>query len=269
VRLVAEHYDAGRLGAAVEAAAAAVKSSPMDGALRRLLGQLLMVAGEFDRADQQFDTLASLDPREVPRIAPLRYLIRAAVARRDFHQAGALPEFVGDGPTPHQKLLLEAWVFQRANEPVRTAELSAEAESIRPRLPGRLAEVPFADFRDADDLLAGVFEVYRGGRYFWIAAEDVVSLEFEPPAAPLDLWARAVRLTLRRGPDTEEHDAHMPVVYASSTEVDDLGRLARSTTWIGQPPGPVQGVGQRVFALSEGHDVDILDLEAVSFSAPD
>jgi len=266
VSTVAGHYDAGKLAEAVAAATAAVKSAPTDARARWVLGELLIVAGELERADQQFDTLGTLDAKMVPRVSPVRYLIRAAVARRDFQESGAVPEFIDGGPTPHQRLLLEAGVHLRAGDSEKALTLASEAERIRPALAGRHGETAFTDFRDGDDLLAGVFEVFKGGKYFWIPAERVVAIEFDPPSSPLDLYARAVTLTLGSAGEEADHEVHMPVVYALQSDSDDLCRLARSTKWVGGRDAPVRGVGQRIFSLADGTDLDILDIESLAFT---
>jgi type VI secretion system protein ImpE len=265
---VAELYDEGRLTEALDAAAAAVRSAPTNARARWVLGELLFAAGDFERADQQFDTLGTLDAKLAPRVLPVRHLIRAATARRDFHEAGALPDFLGEGPTPHMKLLLEAHVHLRAGDAARAAELVAEAGRQRRRLPGSHGDTPFGDFRDADDMLAGVYEVYKAGKYYWIPAEQVSEMDFEAPTAPLDLCVRSVTLSIGHGADAAEHEVSMPVVYATAAESDDLCRMARSTKWVGDSAGPVRGVGQRVFALNDGVDLDILDLQSITFSPP-
>ena len=92
-------YKEGRLAAAIDAATRAVKDSPSDLAARWLLAELLIVGGDLERADKQLDTLMSLDARAAVNVIPLRHLVRAETARREFFRSASLPEFLAEGPT--------------------------------------------------------------------------------------------------------------------------------------------------------------------------
>ena len=56
------------------------------------------------------------------------------------------------------------------------------------------------------------------------------------------------------------------MLYANShADSDDRIRLGRMTQWRGGEGAPVQGVGQRMFALGD-KDVDILALKQITFN---
>lgn len=258
-----ELFRAGNLTAAGEAAAQAVKAAPTDLSARWLLAELLILAGDFDRADSQLDTIMSLEAGAAATVVPVRHLLRAETARRDFFEATSVPSFLDEGPTPQMRLLLESFVQLRAGDSVRAGELAAEAERLRPALPGRCGDEPFADFRDLDDLVSGVFEVLtKTGRYYWIPAERVERLEFTPPERPLDLLWRPVRMVVR---DAFDADVHMPAIYGGREGADDASRLGRRTDWMGEAPAPVRGVGQRVFLLDGDREAGIMELDTVIF----
>lgn len=256
-------YRSGNLAAAIEAAAAAVKAGPGDLAARWLLAELLIVSGDLERADLQLDTLMSLDAGAAASVVPVRHLLRAETARRDFHATARVPEFLEEGPTPAMRLLLEAFVHLRAGDFARAGALAAEAERLRPALAGRSGDRAFADFRDLDDVTSGVFEVLtRSGKYYWIPAERVLSLDFAKPERPLDLVWRPVRMAVR---DAFDADVHVPAVYGCLDGADDASRLGRRTAWVGEEPAPVRGVGQRVFAIDDD-EVGIMELTSVVFT---
>lgn len=258
-----ELYREGNLTAAVEAAAQAVKAAPTDLSARWLLAELLILAGEFDRADSQLDTIMSLEPGAAASVVPVRHLLRAETARRDFFESASVPSFLDEGPTPSMRLLLESFVQLRAGDAARAGELAAEAERSRPALPGRRGEESFADFRDLDDLVSGVFEVLtKTGRYYWIPAERVELLEFTAPERPLDLLWRPVRMVVR---DAFDAEVHVPAIYGMRDGSDDASRLGRRTDWRGEPPAPVRGVGQRVFLLDGDREAGIMELDTVTF----
>lgn len=160
----------------------------------------------------------------------------------------------------------------RAGDPEAAGRCSSAAETDRPLLPGTLtirqpsgqeAEKTFADFRDLDDVTAGVFEVLtHTGKYYWIPMDRVTSIEFSPPERPLDLIWRKAHMIVR---DAFEADLHMPAVYGMLTNADDVSRLGRRTDWLGAESSAVMGVGRRLFVVDGEESIDVMDLESLSF----
>jgi len=118
--------------------------------------------------------------------------------------------------------------------------------------------------RDADDLLAGSFEVLTTtGKYFWIPTERVQSIEFHAPKRPRDLMWRRASMTVADGPDGE---VYLPTIYASDEAMTDLLRLGRETDWRQADGGPVRGVGQRLFMIGDDA-VAMMDIGTIRFGA--
>jgi len=256
-------FRAGKLDAAISAAQAAVRKAPTDLNARVLLGELLIFAGNLERADVVLDAASAIDPSTALVVAEFRQLIRADMARRQLFRDGRVPEFLGE-PTETQQLQLAALVALRAGDMAEAARQSEAAEGVRPHAAGRHADVAFDDMRDADDLLAGSFEVLTTtGKYFWIPAERVETLEFHAPKRPRDLLWRRASMSVSDGPDGE---VYLPVVYASDETLSEALRLGRETDWRQGDGGPVRGVGQRLFVLGEDA-VAIMDLGNLRFDA--
>jgi type VI secretion system protein ImpE len=257
------HFRAGRLGSAIEAAQAAVKKAPADLGARVLLAEMLLFAGNLERADVILDAAAQVEPQAAVVVAEFRQLLRADMARRQLRRDGRVPEFLGE-PTLAQKAVLASLVALRANDADEASRLAAEAETLRPHTPGQSGNVAFDDFRDADDLCAGFFEVLTTtGKYFWIPTERVASLEFHPPQRPRDLAWRRATMSVNEGPDG---DVYLPVIYGNDDpELSDTLRLGRETDWP-DAPGPVRGLGQRTFLVGEDA-VGIMDLTTLTFGA--
>jgi type VI secretion system protein ImpE len=254
---------AGRLNDAITAAQAAVKKTPLDLAGRILLAELLVFSGNLERADVLLDAASTIDPSAALVVAEFRQLIRADTARRQLYRDGRVPELLTDS-TEAQALQLAALVALREGDHAGAARNAAAAEEARPRVPGMHGEVAFDDIRDADDLLAGSFEVFTTtGKYFWIPAERVVTAEFHPPKRPRDLIYRRVSMTVADGPDG---DVYMPAIYAGGDDISELLRLGRETDWQQTNDGPTRGVGQRVFLLGE-EDSAIMELGDLRFGA--
>jgi type VI secretion system protein ImpE len=261
-------FRAGNLSAAIAAANAEVRRKPGDLGGRVLLAELLVFAGNLERADTILDAASQADPSASLIVAEFRQLLRADLARRQFTREGRVPEFL-DEPTAPLRAALAAQVALRGGDTAEAAACAVQAEATRPRAPGRLkqagGEIAFDDFRDADDLCAGFFEVLTtNGKYFWVPTERVVSILFHPPKRPRDLVWRRSTISVDRGPDGE---VYIPAIY-DSTDVGlpDMYRLGHGTDWAGDPGEPVRGIGQRVFLAGEDA-YPIMDIAELSFAA--
>ena len=257
-------FRAGKLAPAIEAANAAVRRNPGDLGGRVLLAELLVFAGNFERADTLLDAAAQIDPTVVIGIAEFRQLLRAALARRQHSREGRLPEFLGE-PTPALRSGLAALVALCAGDTEEAVRHAAQAEAVRPRVAGHAGDLPFDDFRDADDLHAGFFEVLTTtGKYFWIPTERVSNIELHAPRRPRDLAWRRASVSVNDGPDG---DVYLPVIYdTQKLDLSDEFLLGRATDWIGAEKGPALGIGQRVFLVGDDA-VSIMDLTALRFGA--
>src|ERR1700744_1076065 len=66
----------GDLAGAIEAANAAVRDAPADSGARVLLAELLLFAGNYERADAVLDAGATIDPSVALMISEFRQLLR-------------------------------------------------------------------------------------------------------------------------------------------------------------------------------------------------
>ncbi len=261
-------FHARQLDAAIAAANTEVRRNPGELGSRVLLAELLLFAGKLERVDVILDAASTVDPTSAIVVAEFRQLIRAETARRQCRRDGRVPEFLGE-PTAALRAALAARVALRADDTAEAIRNAAEAETVRPRVPGNLkqagADTEFDDFRDVDDLCAGFFEVLTTtGKYFWIPTERVESIVFHPPRRPRDLAWRRATISVNAGPDGE---VYVPTVYDSSEAglADDY-RLGHATEWRGEEGELVCGIGQRVFlAGDDAHG--IMDLEEIRFGA--
>ena len=261
-----ELYQAGDLTGAIAAAAEEVKRRPTDPSPRGFLAELLCFAGELERADTHLDVLVQQDIELAVGIAVFRQLIRAEQARRQFFSDGRLPEFL-QPPSDRLRYHLEASIRLREGHEEEAAAMLDDAEQKRPAVAGVCDGQPLDDFRDIDDLLASLFEVYTTtGKYYWVPIEHVELIEFRPPQRPRDLLWRPAHMIVRDGPDGE---VFLPVIYPPAPgDADDRIRLGRMTDWRGGEKAPVRGRGQRMFVVGQ-EDRSILELGTITFNHPE
>jgi type VI secretion system protein ImpE len=256
----------GNLADALAAATLAVRRAPTDIRSRVLLAELLAFSGNIDRADVILDAAAELEPATAVVVAEFRQLLRGELARRQLFSDGRVPEFLGE-PTTAQRSSLAAIVALRNGDAVEAARLAAQAEQDRPHPRGVARGLPFDDMRDADDLLASCFEVITTtGKYFWIAPERVLTLEFHAPKRPRDLFWRRASMQVASGPDG---DVYVPVIYPPSKSeaatMTDALRLGRATDWRSAGDGgPTVGMG--AVTIMVGDDaLTWLEIDRITF----
>jgi len=264
---IATLFQAGKIAPAIQAANAAVRKTPGDLGARILLAELLIISNNLERADVILDAAGMADPAATAVVAEFRQLLRAEQARRQLTADGRVPEFLGD-PTPALRAVLAARVTARGGDVAEAARNAAEAEELRPRVPGILGtkdgETPIDDFRDIDDLCAGFFEVLTTtGKFYWIPTERVASIEFHAPKRPRDLVWRRATVSVIDGPDGE---VYLPVIYEpGEVQPADEFRLGRATEWSDENSPPVRGTGQRVFLAGEDA-IGIMDIVSLRFA---
>jgi len=257
----------GKLQPAINACSVRLRQAPADLAARLLMAELLLLMGQLERADTVLDAVTRLEPSAAITVAEFRQLLRAEIARLQLDRDGRVPEFLGE-PTPAMRAMLAARVALRAGDHAEAARRAAEAEQLRPRVSGQLENATFHDWRDADDLLAGVFELLTTtGKYFWVPTERVETIEFAAPRRPRDLAWRRADVSVRGGPDGT---VYLPAIYQSDDpDLADTFRLGRATEWREQDGGGdglVRGVGLRTFLAGE-EARDIMGLTTVRFAA--
>jgi type VI secretion system protein ImpE len=258
-----EHYQAGRLAAAIEAQVQQVKAAPLDAGKRVFLFELLAFAGELQRADKQLQAI-SVETAASWGASVYQNLLAAEERRRKVFLGAARPEVFLDAPT----FMTQRWdaIDQLAQGRVNVAvSLLEKSDAAAPDIRGTLNGKPVEGLRDADDLLAPILEVMVLRDYVWVPWSQVRELEVEAPHHPRDLlWAPA-RIVLSDG---EQRRAYLPVLYPGThAAADDALKLGRLTDWLApEGEGPVRGVGQHLLIAGD-LDLGILELRKFESAA--
>lgn len=258
-----ELFQTGRLAEAIDASLAEVKRNPTDLDRRGLLAELFCLAGDWERADKQLDTIGHQDPQAIVALSLIRQLIRGETSRKECFDSGRPPELLAE-PNAGIEKSLAALAALRVGDEADAVRLFAEAEAVRPNVAGECDGQPFADFRDLDDATAGFFEVLTStGKYFWIPVERVQAIEFRPPKRPRDLLWRQAEMSVEDGPDGE---VYLPAIYIPYGQpLDDQLRLGRGTEWSSGDGQPTRGRGQRTFLVGD-EALPIMELTSLEFS---
>ncbi len=187
-----ELLTAGQLDEAVRTLTQEVKARPADTSLRIFLFELLCFQGDFDRAVKQLDVIAAqgnvMDTALAVQI--YRDLIAAERMRQQVFHDGALPQFFLSPPPYADRYVV--LVKKMAQAPGDAVSLLAEAEEQFPATAGRFGDRAFSSFRDADDRLGPVLEVFHEGKYLWLPHAQIRRLQVTQPKSLRDtIWAHA------------------------------------------------------------------------------
>jgi type VI secretion system protein ImpE len=232
-----------RLDDARTLAAARVRATPNDARARLDLADILVVLGEWDKADNHADLAGTYDPSRAVGLALLRQLIRAATWRDQSFADRRPPDLVTEP---------DAGIVAALALLAGTAPPEEEPPALTVTIDGETKE----GFRDLDDRLAGVLEVLTGnGRYLWVPLSQVASLRPARPERLRDLVWRPAEIEVTGGPSGT---VYIPALYPFAPgEGDASHRLGRATDWIEGADGSLRGIGQRGWLAGD----DILTLD--------
>ncbi len=240
-----------QLADALAAQTAEVKARPNDLAARTLLFEILCFSSAWDRAAKQLDAIGHLladDPASQVGVAVYRRLVEAEVRRARLFAEGTAPRFVLEPPeeVQHHLAALDALRAGRTDEAKAALERGDEARAPRA---GSLAEAPFDDFRDGDDLLAPVLEVFAPAGYCWVPWEQVQFLEVAPPRSFRDLlWAPAKLASF----DGQLGEVHLPALYPGShLHPDSAVHFGRATDWVDLGGVITRGAGLKTYLVGD------------------
>lgn len=258
-----EKYSEGNIKGCIDELVQEIKENPEQHYKRMLFGQMLCVAGDYERADKQLDLLSTLEPKFVMEVANWRNLIRAAQHRHDFYEQGRPPKVVGE-LSPQLEKHIEAIAAMRADDAETFGQVLNEAENSRKAVKGTWNgdNNAFDDFRDLDDLNGGFMEVLApNGSYYWVANESISSIVFEETKQPIDYLWRKADLILNDGTQGE---VYIPVTYIK-VETDEQ-RLARVTDWQEyDKTEAMRGLGQKTYLVGD-EAVSILEINSIEFN---
>lgn len=236
-----DHIRAGDIEAARGALVDAVRSQPADVAHRLALAEVLIVLGDYERADTHLNAAQNLDVSFGVAVALTRQLVRAAMWRSETFEAGRPPELV----TARTAAVDAGLAIILA---MREGGAAPDEAGALPEVRGTVDGRAFAGWRDADDRTAGVLEIMTStGNYVWVPLDQVRTLRFEPVKRLRDTIWRPAEIDVAEGPSGV---VYLPVIYhASSSEQTSQHRLGRETDWI--EGAATRGLGLRTWLIGD------------------
>ncbi len=238
-----------------------VKSQPSDQQARMFLFQLLALAGEWDKAKNQLQTLAKLSP-EAQMLAVTYEQAMAAEQQRAEVFAGAREMPVLAGQDGWAVTLARSLTLLAQGDFNGAQAARSEAFDAAPDTPGELDGQRFEWVADADIRFGPTFEAIIHGRYGLIGFDQIASITSTGPRDLRDTVWYPVQIAFRKG---QSIAALLPARYpGSETGGNAAQRLGRATAWVDFGAGEV-GCGQHLWSLSAGEEHGLLDLRCVVF----
>ena len=213
------------------------------------LFELLVLAGQWDRAARQLAALNYPDAERQTTTAAYRALLDAEKQRHERLAAGETPQFLLDPPADVLQRV-EALRLLAQDRPAQAAQILQHLDEDPVPGSGTLNGNAFSLLRDCDDLFGNVLEVFSStGAYYWVPLQQIETLTIVKPKLLRDMAWLPATLEMRDGP---AGDVFLPVRYpGSETNTLDAVRLARTTDWSDPGAGPVRGSGVRLYLVDD------------------
>ncbi|MGF1580236.1 MAG: type VI secretion system accessory protein TagJ [Gemmataceae bacterium] len=254
-----ELYKQGLLSDAIQAQVDEVKDAPTDHNLRIFLFELLVFAGDLERARKHLDLVMYEDPDQQLAVVQYKQLIDTELERRKVFAGDATPTFLAEIPT-HSELRLKAIAALKQSNTDEAVQLLEQAQQATPVIKATLNGKAVELVQDCDDVLGTNLEVMFKGQYCWVPLEQVATLRMNPPKTPRDLIWFPARLDTQ---DDSSGEVFLPVLYIDSHVQDDEKiRLGQATEFTESTP--IRGYGSRLFlagddgiSLLEWREIDV------------
>jgi type VI secretion system protein ImpE len=237
-----------------------VRARPSDSKLRIFLFQLLALLGQWERALNQLNVAAELDPAALAMAQAYREALRCEVLRAQVFEGRKSPMVFGQ-PEQWLALLIEALLLTGQGNHREAKVLRDRAFEEATETGGMLDGEPFSWIADADSRLGPVCEAIINGRYYWVPFSRLSRVIIDAPEDLRDMVWMPAHFQFDNG---GESVALIPTRYPGSEASDD-GQLllARKTIWREAAPDIYHGLGQRLLATDTG-EIPLMDVRSIT-----
>jgi type VI secretion system protein ImpE len=239
----------------------AIRAEPANASLRVYHFQLLCVLGEWQKAVDQLQMSAQLDPAATSMARAYREAILCEGLRQEVFAGCKNPHILGE-PTAWMSLLTDALKQSAAGRLEEAAQLRRQAFEMAPPSHGEIDGSPFEWIADADNRLGPICEFFANGCYYWLPFESIRRVAFEKPTDLRDLVWQGCEVTLTNGGNLM---GFIPSRYPlQSDDADDI-KLARLTQWVELSDEHFAGRGQRLWATNS-NEYALLDVRHLTLN---
>jgi type VI secretion system protein ImpE len=241
-----------------------VRLNPGDAKLRIFLFQLLLVLGQWERAQAQLGVAAELDASALPMAQMYGDAIRCEAQRARVFSGRSAPMVFGQ-PDEWLALLIESLLQWGRGQPEQAEQLREMAFDRAPVSAGSADGQPFTWIADADQRLGPVLEAIINGKYYWVPFCHLSEIVLEAPEDLRDVVWMPAHFAFSNG---GEAVGLIPARYPGSESSSDSGvLLGRMTDWRQVSPGLFHGLGQRMLATDAG-ELPLMDIRRITLAAP-
>ena len=241
-----------------------VRQHPGDAKMRIFLFQLLLVLGQWDRAQTQLGVAAELDASALAMAQMYGDAIRCEAQRARVFAGSAAPMVFGQ-PDEWLALLIESLLRSGRGQLQESEQLREMAFERAPVSSGTADEQPFAWIADADQRLGPVLEAIINGKYYWVPFSHLSEIVFEAPEDLRDMVWMPAHFAFTNG---GEAVGLVPTRYPGTPSSGDSALLlCRKTDWVQVEPGIYRGLGQRMLATDAG-ELPLMDIRRIRIDAP-
>jgi protein involved in temperature-dependent protein secretion len=238
-----------------------VKRAPQDQKARMYLFQLLLITGDWDKAEVHLRALSQLSPEAQMLATVYSGLILAEKSRANaFNGKTETPVLIGGSPWADG---VAASIRQRGLGHFEEAtRLLSEALDLAEETKGSFNDTSFEWIADVDGRLGPTFEAVLGGQWGLIPFEAVQLIKCDGPQNLRDLVWLPAEFRFRTG---QSGAGFLPARYFGSEASEDPEvQLGRTTIFSPDATGEEVPLGQKMFWTGEGDDLPIFDLRTLS-----
>lgn len=269
----------GKLDECVAALATQIRAKPQDAKLRIFMFQLSAVMGQWDRAMDQLDIAAQMDPSAQLMAQVCKPAIHCERYRQEVFAGRRTPLVLGE-PTEWVAQVIQAAMMSGQGNEDAAAELRTKAFDAAPAISGKIElvgtkgddsgpakkgeAISFEWIADYDARLGPMLEAIIEGKYYWIPYSHILMIEVDAPVDLRDIVWTPAKLVLGSG---GQQVALIPTRYPGSELASQppAVRMAR-TTILGGPDGDTP-MGQRVLATDQG-EYALMQIERIVLGDP-
>jgi len=245
--------------AALQLLQESVRLHPADAKLRIFLFQLLLVLGQWDRAQTQLGVAAELDASALVMAQMYGDAIRCEAQRARVFAGSTAPMVFGQ-PEEWLALLIESSLQAGRGQLEHAGQLREMAFDRAPVSAGTIDGQDFSWIADADPRLGPVLEAVINGKYYWLPFSNLREIAIEAPEDLRDVVWTPAHFAFTNG---GEAVGLIPTRYpGSESSSDGALLLGRKTEWLQVAPDMYHGLGQRMFATDAG-ELPLMDIRSI------